>query len=494
MDMSSVEFLKEWLSNVEWWFAKDPKIDAYLTERYAHLLDQHLCGLVGVIVYDQLPRHVYRRECAHHIVAYYLQKALRARESVLAPDDIREYIMYQLPVRHTNDAAAIHGVMADAWVRAEAWRGRSDFPLFKRFLRATYDRCPKSAMPFLARYEGGNAPTHTANAFPPSELSRCVADFTSRLNPSGIIVSLSGGVDSMVLLNILLQYVPRRNIIAVHINYCNRSTVREEEEFVIDYCYRQGIVLFIRRINEILREPCMKLEMRDTYETYTREQRFAAYRDVARLVGVAEGSPPCVFMGHNQDDTIENILTNVAQKKKYNNLLGMSTEEVVSGIRFCRPLLEIAKTDIYKYAAQNGVPHLPDSTLAWSQRGKIRASVVPTMLEWEPRSLTGLQALAHHLIDLSAVLEQLVRSCVDRIVDGHTITFAGAPPSSPLFWRMFFAQSSGNVVSMRALQAFCDRLKRGKCGKMPMKKGFVVHITTTREGSEWELAWNQEIA
>lgn len=535
-------FIAEWLDHPEWWFAATPAIDAYLTRSYEHLLDADVpplatdrltdgTALAAVVAYDQLPHHVYRGQAAAHIIAYFLRKALAVRARLAGPpSDTRRYIFYQLPVRHSRDPVAIHAVMADAWSRPEAQRplpaafatASADVALFKKFLKATYERCPRDAAPFVRHYA----------SFPPSPVPPAVAArgpipdaiAAAPIPCDGpLIVSLSGGVDSMVLFTVLATGPHRRRLHAVHINYANRPTTAAEESFVVNYAARYGIPLTVRRFTEIRRADAIRLEMRETYETYTRDQRFATYRHVASLYGASapdaapDASAPdaaaVVFLGHNADDTTENILTNIVQKKKYDALTGMLHAErqpaVAAGgpITFLRPMLGIAKTAIYDYAAANDIPHLPDSTVPWCQRGQIRDTVLPTLLRWDRRVVDSLQALAEHVRDLSALAEREVARCSARTTPDRggagrrLLAFPPdePPPSkSPLFWRMYFQKTFGIVVSFRALTAFTERiagLAAALAGpppptSLPLRKNLMATITPPRRATSH--AWHFE--
>lgn len=525
--MAFLSFLAEWLNNPNWWFGATPQIDRYLTESYQDLLDiaappAASGGISAVVAYDQLPHHVFRGQPAAHVIAYFLQKAIAVRAEMpataTAPSPrtagaLRRYIFYQLPVRHTQDPVAIHAVMADAWAHVPIFQADPDFPLFKRFLKATYERCPRLAEPFVIRY------TPSMPAASSSAIASMVATATQgrvRLTDTlrafplpaagPLIVSLSGGVDSMVLLTVLYCLGPSvaSRLCAVHINYANRATTAEEQAFVSGYCARLGIPLTIRRFNEIRRADAMRLEMRETYETYTREQRFATYVAAATGPAPTPTAPPSVLLGHNTDDTTENILTNVVQKKKYADLTGMAADEVqdtrVGPIRFLRPMLTIPKSAIYAYAEANSIPYLPDSTVSWCQRGQIRDTVLPTLLRWDPRAIAGLQALAGHVRDLSDLAGREVARCVARTTAAPAWRLAfpadDPPPTSPLFWRMYFQSAHKTIVSFRALTTFTDRLialraaaaatAPGPCrGLVPLRKNLMVSIARRRTDGEW---------
>ena len=197
---------------------------------------------------------------------------------------------------------------------------------------------------------------------------------------STIIVSLSGGVDSMVALY-LCKYIKDtynsrkiKNIIAVHINYNNREHSADELDFVNYYCNKLGVKLYFRTINEISRNNCLHNGLRDLYEDITKNIRYDMYR-----LNIKNDST-YVLLGHNKDDCFENVLTNISNKSNYNNLCGMEVLKEIEGIMFWRPLLNVEKKHIIDYANSNSIPYLYDSTPSWSIRGKIRDNVKPSLL------------------------------------------------------------------------------------------------------------------
>ena len=110
------------------------------------------------------------------------------------------------------------------------------------------------------------------------------------------IVSLSGGVDSMVILSILKKL--NKKIICIHINYNNRDETGLEEEFLIEWCKVLDIELIVHNINEIYRNE----SKRSYYEDMTKEIRFNLYKKIININRCSE-----VILGHHKDDIIENV-------------------------------------------------------------------------------------------------------------------------------------------------------------------------------------------
>jgi tRNA(Ile)-lysidine synthetase-like protein len=205
-----------------------------------------------------------------------------------------------------------------------------------------------------------------------------------------LCVSLSGGVDSMVLLHALKMYQNRtRNfktvnhfkLCAVHINYNNRDTCNEEVKFVECFCKSLDIPIEIRHITEMTRQ---RDHTRHDYEEITRNIRFLMYKQ--------QECP--ILLGHNYEDTIENLISNIASKRKYSNLKGMTDESIEREVLILRPLLDVSKKNIYNYAKTHQIQHLPDSTPKWSRRGKLRDHIIPILETYEPNFIKGLENLA----------------------------------------------------------------------------------------------------
>jgi tRNA(Ile)-lysidine synthase TilS/MesJ len=133
-----------------------------------------------------------------------------------------------------------------------------------------------------------------------------------------------------------------------------------------------------------------------------------------------------VMLGHNQDDCFENIITNIANKAKYENLNGMENITKLlykeHEINFVRPMLGINKAQIYEFAHKYNIPYLFDSTPKWSQRGKIRDIVRPTLDEFNSKLISGIFELQTVLFESLEMVDLLVETWYDKITDNKDKT------------------------------------------------------------------------
>jgi len=481
------EFVKDWLSNPDWWFSKKLEYDEFITNNYEYLLNLKWPNnelktidksiIIGyIIIYDQLPRHIFRNQPAAHIIEYFLQKSLNIIKMMdnNFSDSLSnlEWTFFMLPIRHTKNLKNILNVMKLSWLRMD----NNQDKYLKRFLRATYTNCPtedqkfllneitetrKTLKDFASILDGAThisfKNTEKDNKKDNTILNKIKSNFVPpREDITDIIVSLSGGVDSMVTLDILKKNYPNINLSCVHINYANRPTSYEEASFVNWWCYKNNIKLYTRHITEISREKSTRFEMRDTYESYTKNVRFGCYKSI-------HTNKPVVALGHNKDDCFENILTNITSQCKYDNLNGMDIWSEQDNITFYRPLLNVSKNKIIEYAHANNIPYLYDSTSLHCQRGRIRNEIVPVLNSWNTLTVQGMHELSDIMRELYANTSQMIKIWLSKIDKNNSIIGRiNDIPESLLFWKELLLQAFDCRPSKKSLLNFIKKINSCK--------------------------------
>ena len=197
-------------------------------------------------------------------------------------------------------------------------------------------------------------------------LFKKLINFIEEKNIKKILVSLSGGVDSMVLLEILTNI--KFDIICCHINYNNRDESKKEKDFLIEYCNCKNI-----KLEYIDMEITRDLIKRDVYENLSKKTRYDFYKKICDDNKI-EG----VFLGHHEDDLSENIFNNIMRGgREITDLSVFKEENIILGVKVFRPLLNIKKDEIYKIAHEYQIPYFKDTTPDWSCRGKMRRKIFP---------------------------------------------------------------------------------------------------------------------
>ena len=389
----------DWFNNKSYWFQKNKDVDKYLCDKYLKYIENTKniieykefyskeTLISCILLLDQIPRHykrLYDTEGVEIDVDKYSEKATKLINYILSIYSnglcIDELSFILLPYRHIKNIEKIHEIVN---IYINIYNNTdSDKLKCKRYLTATLNNIYKD---INATYLNCTLPIKEwhdidKNIFDKSSLNIHIHDIEniennivyntiskelSKLNNPRIIVSVSGGVDSIVALYILNKL--SNNVLALHINYNNRDESHEELNYVNYFCYKLGIKLVYRTITEIKRTDCQNNGLRELYEDITKKIRFDMYR---KLISNDENT--IVLLGHNKDDCFENIITNITNRNNYDNLCGMEILKKIDEINFWRPMLNVEKKDIINFAHINNIPYLCDSTPEWSVRGKIR--------------------------------------------------------------------------------------------------------------------------
>jgi len=298
------------------------------------------------------------------------------------------------------------------------------------------------------------------------------------------ILSISGGVDSIICSYILKMH--SINFVCVHINYNNREESEKEEEFVKFWCKILGIKLYVRKIHEISRLKCMKYGLRELYETYTKDVRFHTYTKIMEN--------PHVILGHNKDDCFENILTNISHKTKYNNLLGMELSNIIihqdQHINFIRPMLDVDKASIYKFAHELNIPYLNDSTPKWSQRGQIRDVIRPALEKWNYNLIDGIFETSIILKETNDIIDILVQEWINKLREYKNEFTISDISVSKIFWNKLLEKMNIKCSSrsLNGLLLLLNKIKNEQIKihintnvKYEINKDYQLKITQLRE-------------
>jgi tRNA(Ile)-lysidine synthetase-like protein len=188
-------------------------------------------------------------------------------------------------------------------------------------------------------------------------------------NNDSIIISLSGGIDSMVTLFLLHNLAQNKKIeneiVACHIIYGNRTESNYEFNFIKYYCSKLNVKLYYYNIEFLTR----KNIDRNFYEKMTRDIRFNLYKSVSKYLNTDNFS---VYLGHIKDDVVENIWSNFSKGQHLFDLKKMKISSMQEGVKIIRPFLNISKSTIYDIAHHCYIPYLKNTTPEWSNRGKFR--------------------------------------------------------------------------------------------------------------------------
>ncbi|MGQ0814659.1 MAG: tRNA lysidine(34) synthetase TilS [Gemmatimonadota bacterium] len=195
-----------------------------------------------------------------------------------------------------------------------------------------------------------------------------------------LLVALSGGIDSMVLLHLLKAHrqTLQIDISAAHFDHGMRADSAADAEWLAGVCEVLGVRLLHARTPRPLHG-----------ETDARLERYRFLDKAAR----ADNSTR-IATAHHADDQIETVLFRILRGTGMRGLAGIPVRRGP----FIRPLLRFRKSTLLAYAAAHDVPFREDPSNEQLQymRNRIRKNVIPAMETVQPRAREAVLALARH--------------------------------------------------------------------------------------------------
>ncbi len=163
-----------------------------------------------------------------------------------------------------------------------------------------------------------------------------------------VIVGLSGGADSVALLDLLLRLDYK--CIAVHCNFHLRGEESErDEQFVRSLCEQRGVRLVVEQLDT----KQYAADKRISIEMAARELRYNLFEQVREEYDCA-----AIAVAHHQNDQAETLLLNLIRGTGIRGLAGMKPRNGY----IVRPLLCTTHSDILDYLTLRHLGHVEDST------------------------------------------------------------------------------------------------------------------------------------
>ncbi|WP_188624323.1 tRNA lysidine(34) synthetase TilS [Caldalkalibacillus thermarum] len=234
-----------------------------------------------------------------------------------------------------------------------------------------------------------------------------------------ILVAVSGGPDSMMLLHWLWRFQARWDLelVAVHLNHQLRGHEADlDQAYVEEMCARWNISCVSKKRDVA----SYARKHRLSKQVAARECRYALFKEVAL-------SQKCdkVAVAHHADDQVETVLMRLIRGTGLQGLSGMRPKRrlaefgPLAACELIRPLLALTKDEIEYYCQIYELhPRLDRSNLADdATRNWIRHHLVPKMKALNPNLPQVIQEMTHLVADDEAYLTQLAEEKLVHIVD-----------------------------------------------------------------------------
>jgi tRNA(Ile)-lysidine synthase len=182
-----------------------------------------------------------------------------------------------------------------------------------------------------------------------------------------VIVAVSGGIDSMVLLTMLhhLQY----KVVAAHCNYgLRKEEANSEENLVKDYCKQLGITCYVNKIEDqdIIAKSGLGVQ------EFARNYRYEWFEKLRTQLEFTK-----IATAHHLDDQLETLLFHLTRGTGLSGIRGIALKKG----HLVRPMLCYEKNEIIQIGAELKIPFNTDSSNLTEKytRNVIRQKLVPVL-------------------------------------------------------------------------------------------------------------------
>ncbi len=256
-----------------------------------------------------------------------------------------------------------------------------------------------------------------------------------------VLLAVSGGVDSMVMLKLFLQGGFRP--VAAHCNFLLRGEESDkDQEFVKEYCRENNVEFFTKKFDtsDHAKTKGISLQMA------ARELRYEWFSSLLKQQGIR-----VVAIAHNKNDLAETFLLNISRGTGIRGLTGMGTKsrEVV------RPLLFASREEIEEFASSEKIPFRTDSSNREVKydRNRIRHRIIPEMEKINPAFIDTVHENTQKLKDTEKIytraIEEKFHSIYSEAGSQQALNISGLLMLEPLHAYLYEFLKKWNFSSLQ---------------------------------------------
>ena len=216
-----------------------------------------------------------------------------------------------------------------------------------------------------------------------------------KVSPKKYLIAVSGGVDSVVLLDMLAK--KHENILVAHFDHGIREDSKEDAIFVRQLAVKYGVKFFTKR--EELGA--------NASEEKARRARYKFLRELS------EKQNATIVTAHHLDDVVETIIINMVRGTGWRGLAVLNAEDIY------RPLINFEKQEIINYAKQNNLKWREDST---NSLNVYMRNIVRHKIDLSNEQKNELQILHQEQIRLAKEVKSEVTSLLKSIKNDNKIS------------------------------------------------------------------------
>jgi tRNA(Ile)-lysidine synthase len=227
-----------------------------------------------------------------------------------------------------------------------------------------------------------------------------------------VLVAVSGGVDSVVLLDVLCRLAPqyKLDLVVAHLDHQLRGEAsRNDARFVRQLASKRGVKL----VSEAIDVSAVARKEKLGLEEAARMVRLKFLETAAGDVAADK-----IAIGHTANDLAETILFNLIRGAGMTGIAGIKPVS----FPFIRPLIDVTRAEIVSYANRHAMEWRYDHSNADTRftRNRIRHEIIPIMEDLNPRFIEALSRSAEIIRDENDALGDLLRPLLSQAIQDES--------------------------------------------------------------------------
>jgi len=209
-----------------------------------------------------------------------------------------------------------------------------------------------------------------------------------------VFVAFSGGLDSSVLLHLLVSKSRDFQVVPWHFNHGLLDVAPRMEAFCIEQAQRYGLEIRIDQLD--------LNGVGSNIEAEARRQRYDLFRQHT-------GDGDCIVTAHHADDQAETFLLNALRGSGSAGLRGIARQRMLGNTLLLRPLLQFSRERLEEYAAQHEIPWFNDPSNQTNRfdRNYLRNQVIPVIKTRWPHFQDALSMASELQSETQELLDEI---------------------------------------------------------------------------------------
>ena len=222
-----------------------------------------------------------------------------------------------------------------------------------------------------------------------------------------ILLTVSGGVDSMVMLALFVE--AGYNVGVAHCNFCLRGTESDQDEVTVQRVAEGYNVPFYNKRFDTQGE---MERTGESMEMAARRLRYEWFEQLSKEHGYT-----AIAIAHHVDDSIETFFINLLRGTGLRGLTGITRQRG----NIIRPLLFAERKEILEYAVLHKIPYREDSSNRSKKylRNKIRLGLLPMVREINARFTSMMRGNLYRLADAQRFIEAGIVKIKEQILESN---------------------------------------------------------------------------